>query len=83
LQEIKKQKPTFSKEINFYIANLYVSHLYFYLKSRDVFEEVNNTFLKNKVLLFEKMAFSFPRTIVFWTMRFIPIRLLLKLKKNM
>lgn len=78
LLEIKKQKQLFSKEINFYLANLYVANLYYYLKSEDVFEEVNDMFLKNKFLLFEKMAFSFPRTMVFWTLRFVPVKLLLK-----
>ena len=82
LLEIKKQKPSFSKEINFYIANLYVANLYYYLKSKDVVEEINDMFLKNKTLLFERISFSFPRTVVFWIMRFVPIKLLLKFRKK-
>jgi UDP-glucose:(glucosyl)LPS beta-1,3-glucosyltransferase len=82
LLEIKKQKPSFSKEINFYIANLYVANLYYYLKSKDVFEEINDMFLKNKTLLFERISFSFPRTVAFWIMRFVPIKLLLKFKRK-
>jgi hypothetical protein len=50
------------------------------LKSKDVFEEANDMFLKNKFLLFEKIAFAFPRTIVFFGMRFVPIKLLLKFR---
>lgn len=82
LLKIKKQYPQFSKEINFYLANWYVANLYYYLKSKDIFEEVNDMFLKNKFLLFEKIAFSFPRTIVFWCMRFVPVKLLLKFRKE-
>ena len=77
--EIIKRNPDISKPAKFFMANAYCSNLRYYLKSKFVDSNINHEFLLNKRLLYQKMSGRISLLCVIKILRFIPIKLLLKI----
>jgi glycosyltransferase involved in cell wall biosynthesis len=75
LQELIARNSDLSKSGYFYLANLYVANLYFYLKSNVRDNTINKFFLNNKTILYKNYWGQIPRLILFYMLRIIPIRL--------
>ncbi len=81
LETVRDAKSSVIKEINFYIGSLYVAHLYYYLKSKDLYDEANEVFLIHKSAIGKQRLFYFPHSLVMWGVKCSSLRLLFKLKK--
>lgn len=81
LNTIKEDHHSIKDEIRFYMASLYIAHLYYYLKSKDCYCEAENKFLQNKGLIGKQRKFHYPHSVVMWVVKLLPLRLLFKLKK--
>lgn len=76
LQDLIMKNSSFSKPGYFYLANLYVANLYFYLKSDIQDDTINQLFIENKKILYKNYSGQTFRLWLFYLLRFIPIRLL-------
>ena len=70
------------KELNFYIANLFLSHLISYLRSDLKNNELNEKMYLNKCLLRGPIKGLFLNSLAIYIIRFIPLKLLFKLFKK-
>jgi hypothetical protein len=60
----------------FYLVNLYIVNLYFYLKSDIRDNVINRLFIENRKIFYKNYSGQTARMLLFYVLRFIPIRLL-------
>jgi glycosyltransferase involved in cell wall biosynthesis len=76
LQRLIKKNGDLSMSAYFYLANLYVANLYFYLKSGIRDNVINRLFIENRKILYKSYSGQTARALLFYVLRFIPIKLL-------
>jgi hypothetical protein len=76
LQELIAKNSSFSRSANFYLVNLYVANLYFYLRSDIQDTIINKLFLENKRILYKSYSGQKSRLLLFYILRFVPLKLL-------
>ncbi|MGF7109374.1 glycosyltransferase family 2 protein [Treponema pedis] len=67
---------------NFFIANMYVSHLLTYLRSSCKDKKINNKFLENKKLIYKPLNGLFFNIVLICILRFVPLSVLFELLKK-
>ena len=78
--KVISKKPNLEKYVNFFIARLYVIHLQHYLLSKSLRDNfVRDVFIENKKLLCKKMKGKIYLLCIIKIVRFVPIKLLLKI----
>lgn len=76
LQELIAENRGLSRSAYFFLANLYVANLYFYLNSNIRDNNINKLFLENKKILYKNYSGQKPKLLLFYALRFMPIKLL-------
>jgi glycosyltransferase involved in cell wall biosynthesis len=76
LQGLIEKNSDLSMSAYFYLANLYVANLYFYLKSDIRDNVINRLFIENRKILYKNYSGQTARMLLFYVLRFVPIRLL-------
>jgi UDP-glucose:(glucosyl)LPS beta-1,3-glucosyltransferase len=76
LQELIAKNGYLSKQGNFYLVNLYIANLYFYLKSDIRDNDINQLFLENRKIVYKNYTGQMFRLWLFSLCKIIPIRLL-------
>lgn len=77
------ERPYIQQILNFYIANLFLSHLVSYLRSDLISIELNEKFYLNKFLFYKPIRGLILNSIAIYIMRLVPLKCLFKIfKKN-
>lgn len=80
IEKLSKKIPAIIKYANFFLAERYVGNLIKFIRFADKDKiEIANRLFYRKYLLYNKFIFSFPKSIIFWGLRFIPIKWILKI----
>jgi capsular polysaccharide biosynthesis protein len=69
------------KEVNFFIANLYLANLVAYIKADVKDTKINSTFIQNKYFLYERLSGRFINYAALCIARFIPLRVFFAILK--
>jgi glycosyltransferase involved in cell wall biosynthesis len=79
-ENLIKLQPNVKKHVNYFLAENYVGNLIRYIRFADKDTELIATqLLKYKSLLSKKMHFRFPKTVIFWILRLVPINFIFRI----
>ncbi|MCL2844408.1 MAG: glycosyltransferase [Chitinivibrionia bacterium] len=72
---ISERHQTLEKYINYYVLQKYFGFILQYIKQKQKDKNTTDILIKHKYLFAKPLAFYFPKTIVFWVLRFLPMKL--------
>jgi glycosyltransferase involved in cell wall biosynthesis len=76
---ILEKQPSLKKYMNYYVARIYAGYIKRYIQHKQKDEKTNDILIKHRYILAKPLAFYFPETILFWGMRFIPMKILFRI----
>jgi len=76
ITELVESYPSILLNANFYLANIYSTQLFYYIKSKYIDTDINKCFLSNRKLLFAKMQGNMLIYIRMFLVRFVSIKFL-------
>jgi UDP-glucose:(glucosyl)LPS beta-1,3-glucosyltransferase len=82
ITKIKETYPSIDKEANFFIANLYIFNLFYYLFSKSTSSAINKQFVINKKVLSLNISGVFSHYLVIFIIKRMPITVLFYLYRK-